>query len=210
VIGAFSQSGQSCISVQRIMVHESIYERFKPMLVAKTKELKSGDPKFEETDVGPLISEQEAIRLENWIQKAIANGGNLLCGGKRLGSVFEATLLENVPESELICCEEAFGPVAILSPFHDLKDAIAQSNRTRFGLQAGLFTRSLPQAFHAWDDLEVGGVCINEVPSWRADIMPYGGVKDSGIGREGIRFAMEEMTEMRSLVIRDLMDYSPK
>lgn len=210
LVGAFSQSGQSCISVQRILVHESIYQEFKSLLVSETKKLKVGDPKDDKTDIGPLISEQETIRLEKWIEKAKSGGATILCGGKRTGAVLEPTILEDVPNQEPISCEEAFGPVATLSSFKVFEEAIQATNQSRFGLQAGLFTQSLSQVLYAWDNLEVGGVCINEVPSWRSDTMPYGGVKDSGIGREGVRFAMEEMTEIRALVIRDVVNNSPK
>jgi acyl-CoA reductase-like NAD-dependent aldehyde dehydrogenase len=202
VFGAFYQSGQSCIGVQRILVHETVYESFKSKLVAATRELVCGDPKNEQTFVGPMISEREAIRLEEWIQAAVQAGGTLLCGGGRTGSVVEPSLLEDVPPGEKLVCEEAFGPVAVLSPFRDFGDALREVNRSRFGLQAGVFTRDLYKAMRAWNELEVGGVVIGDVPSWRVDHMPYGGVKESGLGREGIRFAIEDMTEIRMLVIR--------
>ena len=202
VFGAFYQSGQSCISVQRILVHEAICDAFRDRLVAATKRLKSGDPKAEDTFIGPMISEKEAARVEDWIQSAVRNGARVLCGGTRKGNIVEATLLENVPDAERISCEEAFGPVAVLSKFHDFGEALAAVNRSRYGLQAGLFTRDIHKAHRAWDELEVGGVVINDVPSWRVDHMPYGGVKDSGLGREGIRFAMEDMTEIRMFVLR--------
>ncbi len=204
IIGAFYQSGQSCISVQRIYVHEKIYDTFKNRLTASTLALKSGDPKDGDTFIGPLISENDSARLEGWISSAVENGGRLLCGGKRDGVMLEATLLENVPEDENICSKEAFGPVAVLSQFSDFDTALDRVNDSIFGLQAGIFTRDIYKIFSAWDKLEVGGVVIGDVPSWRADQMPYGGVKESGLGREGIRFAMEDMTEIRVLVIRDL------
>lgn len=202
VFGAFYQSGQSCIGVQRIMVHQSIYEAFRDQLVAKTSKLKMGDPKDESTFIGPMISESEAKRLESWIGEATAAGGNLLCGGNRNGAMLEATLLENVPTETKICMEEAFGPVAVLSSFESFDSVLQQVNDSSFGLQAGIFTRDLYKAQQAWDELDVGGVVIGDVPSWRVDNMPYGGVKDSGLGREGIRFAMEDMSEPRLLVIR--------
>lgn len=204
VIGAFYQSGQSCISVQRILVHETLIDALREALVAATGALKSGDPKLEETFIGPMISESDAVRLDTWVASAIARGGRLLCGGTRQGNVFEATLLENVPHDEPIVCKEAFGPVAVIQPFHTIEEAFAEVNRSDFGLQAGVFTRDLERALRAWDDLEVGGVVINDVPSFRVDHMPYGGVKDSGLGREGVRFAIEDMTELRMLVIRSL------
>lgn len=202
VFGAFYQSGQSCISVQRIIAHAEIYEALKAGLVARTLELKSGDPKDENTFIGPMIAESEAVRLSRWIEEACAAGAKRLCGGARVGAMLEATLLEDVPPHAKICAEEAFGPVAVLSRFTDFDAAIAQVNDSRFGLQAGLFTRDFYKVQQAWDELDVGGVVIGDVPSYRVDNMPYGGVKDSGLGREGVVFAMEDMTEIRNLVIR--------
>lgn len=203
IIGAFYQSGQSCIGVQRIIVHESVYDNFRDRLVAETKKLKMGDPKDEETFIGPMISEKEAQRLDDWIKSAASRGAKVLCGGRRQGAMLEATLLENVPRDEKIVCIEAFGPVAVLSKFAKFDDALAAVNDSIYGLQAGIFTRDIYRAMKAWDTLEVGGVMIGEIPSWRVDHMPYGGVKDSGLGREGLRFAMEDMTEIRLLVIRE-------
>ena len=202
VFGAFYQSGQSCIGVQRILVHDSLYERLRDQLVEKTKALPMGDPKDEATFIGPMISEKEATRLHGWVESAVAAGATLLCGGGREGAMLEATLLENVPANEDVVCQEAFGPVAILSPFSDFDAALAQVNDSVFGLQAGIFTRDLYKAQKAWDVLDVGGVVIGDVPSWRVDHMPYGGVKESGLGREGVKFAIEDMTEVRMMVIR--------
>ncbi len=202
IVGAFYQSGQSCISVQRIYVHESIYASFRDKLVKATQALKSGDPHNPETFIGPMISESEAQRLQGWIDEAVAAGGTLLCGGKRNGAMLEATLLENVAKGQKICDEEAFGPVAVLEPFSDYDAVLKAINDSRFGLQAGIFTRDLYKAQQAWDELEVGGVVIGDIPSWRVDHMPYGGVKDSGLGREGIRWAMQDMTELRLMVVR--------
>ncbi|AHK15120.1 aldehyde dehydrogenase family protein [Thalassolituus oleivorans] len=202
IIGAFYQSGQSCIGVQRLFVHSDVYATFKEKLVAKTKALKSGDPKDKETFIGPMISEGEAKRLHGWIESAIDKGATLLCGGQRNGNMLQATLLENVDSNCELSAEEAFGPVAILEPFDDFDAVLKRVNDSRFGLQAGIFTRDLYKAQQAWDELEVGGVVIGDVPSWRVDHMPYGGVKDSGLGREGIRWAMEDMTELRLMVIR--------
>ena len=203
ITGAFYQSGQSCISVQRIMAHESIYAPLRDALVARTKALKMGDPKEEETFIGPVISENEGKRLKTWIDKAVQAGGRVLCGGGRDGAMVEATLLEEVPPDQPLCSREAFGPVAVLSRFQHFEEAIRQANDSVFGLQAGVFTNDLDQAMRAWDELVVGGVVINDVPSWRVDNMPYGGVKESGLGREGIRYAIEDMTEPRLLVIRN-------
>lgn len=202
IVGAFYQSGQSCISVQRVFVHESIYSQVKDLLVARTRKLISGDPRSQNTFVGPMISENEARRLEEWITRAVGAGGTLLSGGERKGALLEATLLENVPSTCDLVCREAFGPVAVLSPYQDFEEALSLVNHGDFGLQAGIFTRDLFKMHRAWEVLEVGGVMIGEVPSWRVDHMPYGGVKDSGLGREGVRFAMEDMTEIRNLVIR--------
>ena len=203
VTGAFYQSGQSCISVQRIIAHEAVYEALRARLVAATRALIAGDPKKEDTFIGPMISESEAARLDGWIQSAVRAGGKLLCGGERTGAMLEATVLEDVPVTEPLVTEEAFGPVAVLSKVKSYDAALAAVNDSKFGLQAGVFTNDLHRALRAWDVLEVGGVLINEVPSWRVDNMPYGGVKDSGLGREGVRYAMEDMTEVRLLVIKD-------
>ncbi|WP_370314640.1 aldehyde dehydrogenase family protein [Thalassolituus sp.] len=202
IIGAFYQSGQSCIGVQRLFVHSDVYDVFKEKLIAKTRTLKSGDPKDPQTFIGPMISEDEAERLHNWINDALNRGATLLCGGGRDGNMLQATLLEGVPADCDLSAEEAFGPVAILEPFDDYDAALKRVNDSRFGLQAGIFTRDLYKAQKAWDTLDVGGVVIGDVPSWRVDHMPYGGVKDSGLGREGIRWAMEDMTELRLMVIR--------
>jgi acyl-CoA reductase-like NAD-dependent aldehyde dehydrogenase len=202
IFGAFYQSGQSCIGVQRIIIHASIYDALKARLVDAASKLIAGDPKDEKTFVGPMIDEKEARRLDGWIQEAVGKGAVLLCGGRREGAMLEATLLESVPAGCRVRDDEAFGPVAILTAFTDFKAAVAEVNDSRFGLQAGVFTRDLEKMFYAWDKLDVGGVVIGDVPSYRVDNMPYGGVKDSGLGREGVRFAMEDMTEIRNLVIR--------
>ena len=202
IFGAFYQSGQSCIGVQRILIHEDIYEALRDMLVTKVRALVSGDPLDENVFIGPMIDEGEARRLESWIAEATAAGATLLCGGGRQGAMLEATLLEGVGRGLKIRDEEAFGPVAILSRFSDFEVALEEVNDSRFGLQAGIFTRDIHKAMRAWEVLEVGGVLIGDVPSYRVDNMPYGGVKDSGLGREGVKFAMEDMTEIRNLVIR--------
>ncbi len=202
IIGAFYQSGQSCISVQRILVHETIYDAFKEKLVASAMKLKTGDPKNEDTFIGPVISDKEADRMQSWINSAVKAGATILCGGHRNGRMLDATLLENVPRNEPLYAEEFFGPAALLTPFNDFDAALAEVNDSKFGLQAGIFTRDLYKAQKAWDTLDVGGVVIGDVPSWRVDHMPYGGVKDSGLGREGIRYAIEDMTEIRLMVLR--------
>ena len=202
VFGAYYQSGQSCISVQRIIVHEEIYDVVRAKLTKRVGALVMGDPKNEDTFIGPMISEKEAIRLHGWINDAVAKGANVLTGGHRDGVMLQATLLEDVPADVELSCKEAFGPVAVLQKFSNFDDALAVVNDSDFGLQAGIFTRDIYKAHKAWDTLHVGGVVIGDVPSWRVDHMPYGGVKDSGLGREGLRFAIEDMTEIRLMVIR--------
>lgn len=202
IIGAYYQSGQSCISVQRLLVHSKIYDEFKSRYVEKVKGLVSGDPSDENTFIGPMISEGEAKRLHGWIEDAKAQGAAVLCGGTREGAMLQATVMENVPSNCDASAEEAFGPLSILVPFDDYDDALNEVNNSRYGLQAGVFTRDIYKAHKAWDVLDVGGVVIGDVPSWRVDNMPYGGVKDSGLGREGIRYAIEDMTETRLMVIR--------
>ncbi len=203
ITGAFYQSGQSCISVQRILVHESLASAFEEKFITAARNLKSGDPADEDTFIGPMISEKEAERLESWIDEALSTGASTLCGGTRDGAILPATVLKNVPRDAKLCREEAFGPVAIIETFSDFGDALATVNDSRFGIHAGIFTPRIDHAFRAWDELEVGGVLINEIPSWRVDNLPYGGVKDSGTGREGVRYAIEDMTEIRTLVVRD-------
>jgi acyl-CoA reductase-like NAD-dependent aldehyde dehydrogenase len=202
VFGGYYQSGQSCIHVQRVIIHEAVYDRFRDMLAAKVKTLVMGDPKKRETFIGPMISEKEATRLKGWIDDAVAGGAKLLAGGGRKGAMLEATLLEGTSTDSDLYREEAFGPVVILSKFSEWKAALDEVNDSKFGLQAGIFTRDIHKVLDAWDLLDVGGVCVNEVSSYRVDNMPYGGVKDSGLGREGVRFAMEDMSEIRNLVIR--------
>ncbi|GLR72654.1 aldehyde dehydrogenase family protein [Agaribacter marinus] len=202
VFGAYYQSGQSCIGVQRVIVHADIYDDFKARYVDKVSTLVHGNPHDEDTFVGPMIAESEAKRLESWIQAAVAEGGQILCGGARDGAMLRATILEDVPRHCDIVTEEAFGPVSVLSKFSDFDEALESVNDSQFGLQAGIFTRDIYKAHKAWDELEVGGVVIGDVPSWRVDNMPYGGVKESGLGREGIRYAIEDMTEIRLMVLR--------
>ncbi len=202
VAGGFSQSGQTCISVQRVLVHASRYDEFKSRLVQRATELQVGDPSDEGTTIGPMISTVEADRLESWVESARNAGTTIVCGGNKNGLMFEATVMEHVPKNESIWCNEAFGPVVVLEPFDNFDSALQMINDSRFGLHAGIFTRDIYKAHQAWDELEVGGVIIGDVPSWRADHMPYGGVKDSGIGREGPRYAIEDMTELRMMVVR--------
>ncbi len=202
IFGAFYQSGQSCISVQRIIAHDTIYQHLVDVLRGRAKALKAGDPMDEDTFIGPMITQGDAERVERWVNEAVAGGAKLICGGKRHGAFYEPTLLENVEAHMAVSCQEVFGPVATMQPFVDFEEAVRIANDTTFGLQAGVFTNNLDHAFYAYHELEVGGVIINDVPSFRVDSMPYGGVKDSGFGREGVRYAMEEMTELKLMVLR--------
>lgn len=202
VFGGYYQSGQSCISVQRILIHRTVYDEFRQMFVAAVQRLKTGDPRDEETFVGPIISENDAKRIEATVRQAVQRGARLLCGGKRDGRMIEPTVLEAVPRDADASCEEIFGPVTLLEPFDEFDEAVQAVNASRYGLQAGVFTRDIGRIQQAWDELQVGGVVINDVPSFRVDHMPYGGSKESGLGREGIRWAIESMTEVRLLVIR--------
>ena len=202
VFGAFYQSGQSCISVQRVYVHASLYAELRRRLVKATKALKTGDPRKETTFIGPMIDVAAAKKLEDWIVDALASGAKVLCGGERRGAMLQATVLESVPRGATIEAEEAFGPVVLLKPFDTFEQALRAVNASRYGLQAGVFTHDIRHAMRAWDVLEVGGVIVNDVPSWRVDHMPYGGVKDSGLGREGVRYAIEDMTERRLMVLK--------
>lgn len=201
IIGAFSYSGQTCISVQRIYIHRSRYDEFRQKFLAATAKLVVGDPLSEQTDIGPLINDGAADRIESWIAEAVQQGATIAFGGTRQGRMFQPTVLENVrPEMQLMC-SEAFGPVVSLVPFDDFEDALAQVDDSPFGLQAGVYTRNLNNAMRAVQRLNVGGVIINDVPTLRIDHMPYGGNKDSGVGREGPRFAIEEMTTLKMVVI---------
>jgi len=204
VFGGYYQSGQSCIGVQRILLHRDIYDDFRDRFVKSVGELKHGDPSDDETFVGPIISPDECDRIHNWVREAADGGANVLAGGEKISDrVYRATVLEDVPKDAKANCDEVFGPVTLLRPFDTYDEALAMVNDSDYGLQAGVFTRDIHKVQKAWNELEVGGVCINEVPSWRVDHMPYGGVKESGIGREGIRWAIHDMTEPRLLVIRE-------
>ena len=200
--GAYYQSGQSCISVQRIYAHRDIHDALRKKLRAKVKSLRMGNPQDEQTFIGPMIDEDAAIRIERWIGDAKKAGARVLAGGARDGVMLPAHLLERVPRDAELQRKEAFGPVAILEPFDDFDDALARVNDSDYGLQAGVFTARLDHAMRAWERLEVGGVIVGDVSSFRVDSMPYGGVKDSGIGREGVRWAIADMTEERLLVLR--------
>ena len=201
VSGAYYQSGQSCISVQRIYAHADIHDQLRKQLKAAVGELHMGDPKDENVFIGPMVDEAAAMRVEQWIADAVKGGAKRLVSGKREQNMLPAALLEHVPHDCDLYREEAFGPVALLEPFEDFDEALARVNDSEFGLQAGVFTGTLAHAMRAWDRLEVGGVIVGDVPSFRVDNMPYGGIKHSGLGREGIRSAIQDMTEPRLLVI---------
>ncbi|MDQ3652471.1 MAG: aldehyde dehydrogenase family protein [Acidobacteriota bacterium] len=198
---AFNHAGQVCISAQRIIVHRQIAERFTNLLVERAQSLRIGDPLDESTELSVMIDEAAAVRAESWVNEAINGGARLLCGGARRGALFEATVLSNVHSEMRVCTEEVFAPVATIQQFDDFGDALAEANNSRYGLQAGVFTHDLGRAMLAFQTLEFGGVMINDAPAFRVDNMPYGGVKQSGAGREGVRYTMEEMTEPRLLVI---------
>jgi len=200
--GAFGHAGQVCISVQRILVHQDIYAEVKKKLVTKLKKFKPADPDLDTTLVGPMIKEAEARRLKKWLDKAVKKGTKVLSGGKLDGVMFEPTLLEDVDHGLEVYKDEVFGPMAILEKYSDFEAGIECINSSRFGLQAGVYTQNLNKMLYAWNQLHVGGVIINDIPSFRVDNMPYGGVKDSGLGREGIQSAIRDMQEERILVIK--------
>lgn len=201
VAGGFSYAGQSCISVQRIYVQRNVHETFLSALVAGVKKLKTGDPLDDATDVGPMISEAAARRAATWIEEAVAAGARIEAGGKRHGSIIEPTVLRDTRREMKVSCEEVFAPIVNVEPYDDFSDAIRHVNDSPYGLQAGVFTRDVKQLFTAFEELEVGGVIAGDISAFRIDHMPYGGVKESGLGREGLRYAIEEMTEPRLLVL---------
>lgn len=200
-IGGFAYAGQTCISVQRIFVHQSVVDLFTTKLLMQVARLRAGDPTDETTVVGPLINQGAARRVEAWIEEAVSQGARVLLGGKRQGTVMDATVLSGVTPTMKVSCQEVFGPVVTVTPYRQFEEALAALNDSEFGLQAGVFSKDVTRLFHAYRQLEVGAVLANEVPTFRADHMPYGGVKDSGIGREGVRYAIEDMTEPRLLVL---------
>ena len=201
VVGGFAYAGQTCISVQRILVEQSVYGKFTDLLIEAVKQLKTGDPMDESTDVGPLIRESDAIRTTAWIDEAVRAGARLLCGGRRTHNIVEPTILTGTKPDMKVNCQEIFGPVVTVEPYQNFDQALRQVNSSIYGMQAGVFTRDAKLLFQAYEELEVGGVIAGDVPSFRIDHMPYGGVKDSGLGREGLRYAIEEMTEPKLLVM---------
>ncbi len=201
IAGSFGYAGQTCISVQRILVEHSVYGKFTDLLVKGVEKLKTGDPMQESTDLGPLIRESDAVRVTQWIDEAVRAGARLLCGGQRHGSVVEPTVLTATRPEMKVNCQEIFGPVVTVEPYQNFDEALRRINNSNYGLQAGIFARDAKLLFQAYDELEVGALIAGDIPSFRIDQMPYGGVKDSGIGREGLRYAIEEMTEPKLLVM---------
>lgn len=204
VHGAFYQSGQSCISVQRLLVNEQIYDTFKDAFVKKVSSLKAGDPLDEDTYIGPLIDEKAAEKVKSWVQEAVDGGGKLLCGGKRYDRVFVSpAVVEDVPSDCNLAKEEVFGPAVCIEKYTDFQQAIDKVNASKFGLQAGVYTNNWNYAHYAFDNIDCGGICINSTPSVRIDSQAYGGVKDSGLGREGVKYAIKDYTELRVMVMKN-------
>ena len=203
ITGGYSQAGQVCISVQRVLIHKDIYQSVKDELVALARKVKSGDPSEADVVIGPMIDKGELERIQQWIDEAVEEGATLLCGGEVDGLVMNATILENVSHESKLYKDEAFGPVMILEAYDGFDKGIELANDSRFGLQVGVYSSSINKAMQAWDHIEAGGVIINDVPTFRVDNMPYGGVKDSGFGREGVKYAIEDMTEIRLMVVKD-------
>jgi acyl-CoA reductase-like NAD-dependent aldehyde dehydrogenase len=201
LVGAFTYSGQVCISVQRMFVHEDIWDEFMKRFTDGARQIKVGDPLDPQTELGPMVDEHAASRTQRWVDEAVAMGGKLLLGGKADGGFFPPTILTDTPVTAQVCSNEAFAPLVVAFPFRDFDDAVRQVNDSMFGLQTGVFTNDLTHAWQGFSELEVGGVMINDVPTYRIDHMPYGGVKDSGLGREGVRWAIDDMTEIRIMVL---------
>ena len=201
VAGGFSYGGQTCISVQRILAHEAVFQKFTEQLLNGVRKLKSGDPMLETTDVPPLIREQDAVRVVEWIDEAVQSGAKLLCGGKRKGALVEPTVLTDTTPNMRVNCAEIFGPVVTVESYETFDEALSSVNNSVYGLQAGIMTHDARLIQTAFEELEVGSVIVGDVPTFRVDQMPYGGVKDSGLGREGLRYAIEDMTERKLLVM---------
>lgn len=202
--GAYSYAGQTCISVQRIFVHQDRYDEVREKIIAASQTLKQGDPMDPETELGPMIEKKHAERAQSWTNDAVAAGAQVLTGGHSDGAFFEPTVIENAPTDSLVCSSEAFAPLVTLFPVESFADGIHKLNDSEYGLQAGVFTNNLERALVAFEQIEAGGVMVNDIPSYRIDHMPYGGVKDSGLGREGLRYSIEDMTEPRLMMINRL------
>ncbi len=203
LVGAYSYSGQVCISVQRMFVHEDVWDAFMDRFVEGARALRLGDPLDPQTDVGPMVDAGAAQRTQSWVDEAVTMGGKLLLGGKADGSFFPPTILTDTPVEAKVCSNEAFAPLVVAFPFRDFGDAVRQVNASFYGLQTGVFTNDLANAWTGFSELEVGGVIVNDIPTYRIDHMPYGGVKDSGLGREGLRWSIEDMTELRIMVLAE-------
>ena len=201
LVGGFTYAGQVCISVQRAFIHEAVWDDFMAKFAEGVRGLKLGDPLDPTTDLGPMVDEHAAARTQRWVDEAVALGGTVVVGGTAQGTFFPPTILTDVPTTAQVCSNEAFAPLVVAAPFKDLDEAIEKVNDSMFGLQTGVFTNDLAGAWRAFAELQVGGVVINDVPTYRIDHMPYGGVKDSGLGREGLRYAIEDMTEIRIMVL---------
>jgi glyceraldehyde-3-phosphate dehydrogenase (NADP+) len=201
IVGGFGYAGQTCISVQRLFVHAEVWDAFMDKFLAGVANLRRGDPLDPETDIGPMVDADAASRTQRWVDEAVAMDGKILAGGKAEGTFFQPTVLTDVPVAAQVCSNEAFAPLVVAFAFTDLDDAIARVNDSMFGLQTGIFTNDLTGAWKSFNELEVGGVIVNDIPTYRIDHMPYGGVKDSGLGREGIRWAIDDMTEIRIMVL---------
>ena len=202
VLGGYAYAGQICISVQRIFIQKEVYSEFRDRFVEGVEKLILGDPISEKTDVGPMIDEPSAIKTGEWVEEALAAGSRILTGGKRDGTLFQPTVMENVPRDAKVACQEVFAPVVVLDEYDHFEEALEKVNDSLFGLQAGVFSKDVEKVFKAFNEIEAGGVIINDVPTFRVDHMPYGGVKDSGFGREGVKYAMEEMTELKIMVVK--------
>jgi glyceraldehyde-3-phosphate dehydrogenase (NADP+) len=200
VIGGFAYSGQVCIHAQRIYVAKEIFDEFIEKFITQVKSLKLGDPMQADTEISAMIDEANAIRIESWVKEAVEDGAKVVCGGKRDGTYYEPTVLIDTKPKMKVCALEVFGPVVTLEPFTDFKTVVKEVNDSEFGLQAGIFTNQIDEMDYAFNELEVGGVIINDSPIFRVDHMPYGGVKDSGLGREGLKYAIQDMMEAKILV----------
>lgn len=201
VRGSFAYAGQICISVQRIFVHKDIYDDFLERFVDETKKLRRGDPIEDDTDLSPMIDEPNAIRAEEWVMEAVEAGAKVVTGGKRDGTYYEPTVVVNTKPEMKVNCMEVFAPIVTITPYSQFEEAVKGVNDSDFGLQAGVFTQDVKRIFYAYNNIDVGGLIVNDIPTYRIDHMPYGGVKDSGFGREGLRYAIEEMTELKLLVL---------
>ena len=208
ILGSFAYAGQICISVQRIYVHETVYNDFIHAFLKGVKDLKVGDPLSEDTDMGPMIDETSAVKTGEWVEEAASMGAKILYGGERDGTLFQPTVLTHVPADARVSCQEVFAPVVVVDKYKTYNEAVEKVNDSIFGLQAGVFTHDIEKAFAAFNQIEVGGVIINDIPTYRVDHMPYGGVKDSGFGREGVKYTMEEMTELKIMVVNHGLSFT--